>query len=91
MDKKTIYVIILIAFVVFLLSYIGTTKYRQQRRVALEDGFRQGQLYEQRNAIGQLQATGIYTISVINENNETQLVRLDLVQQRTGIDSQPEN
>jgi len=91
MDKKTTYIIILIAFVVFLLSYIGTAKYKEQQRVAFEDGFRKGQLYEQRNAIAQLQATGIYTISVINEDNETQLVRLDLVKQRTSIDDQPEN
>ena len=81
MDKKSTIIVVLCALVILLIFYIGAIKFNKMQELAFQQGLRQGQLLEQRNAISQIQASGIYTIAVINENNETQIIRLGLVQQ----------
>ena len=80
MDKKYLYIITLVAIIFFFLSYVATINYNERQRLAIENGFREGRFFEQKNALAQLQATGVYTISVIDEKNETQLVRLGIIQ-----------
>ncbi|MEK6826740.1 MAG: hypothetical protein AABX90_03860 [Nanoarchaeota archaeon] len=80
MDKKSRIILALIAVIVFLVVYILASKYNQtqlqRQQTAFEEGFRQGGLNEQRNAISQVQAVGVYTITVIDEKNKTQLIKL---------------
>ena len=81
MDKKSIVIIVLVILVLILLGYIMISKFREGQELIFQEGLRQGQLLEQRNIIAQIQASGVYVIPVINENNETINIRLGLIQQ----------
>ena len=81
MDRKNRTIIILSLALLFLIIYIGVMKYNEMQRAVFEDGLRQGQLLEQKNVVAQLQASGVYIIPIINEKNETQLLRLGLIAQ----------
>ncbi|MBU0666610.1 MAG: hypothetical protein KKC26_04560 [Nanoarchaeota archaeon] len=85
MDKKTTIIYILIAIIIFLIAFIIASKYHQiqleKQQLAFQEGIRQGQLSEQRNALTQIQTTGTYTIPIIDETNQTQLIKLGIIQQ----------
>lgn len=85
MDGKNWLIIVLIIVVVGLGSYIGFTKYQQkllaEKQIIYNQGLSDGQLIEQRNILLNLQSNGFYSISFYDENNETQTIRLGLIQQ----------
>ena len=83
MDKKSSIIILLSVLLILLIIYIGAVKFNDARELAFQQGLRQGQLLEQRNAISQIQSTGIYSIPIINEKNETQVLRLGLLQENS--------
>ena len=84
MDKKNIAILVLIVAILFLLAYIGALKYQQKQQALqqriYEEGVRFGQLLEQKNVLTQLQTNSFYTLSFFNEKNETQTIRLGIMQ-----------
>lgn len=89
MDRKSTIIIALLVIIVFLIAYIAGSKYQEvmlkRQELAFEQGFRSGQLNEQRNAISQIQNIGFYTINYLDENNETQPLRLSLVPSTSNL------
>lgn len=85
-DTKNYLIVILVLVIAALGVYIGVGKYNQKqndiRTAYYEQGLRDGQLYEQRNVILQLQGQGFYALNFIDANNETQTIRLGLIQQQ---------
>lgn len=84
-DGKNYLIVVLILIIVALGVYIGISKYNQKQaalqQAIYEKGLQDGQLYEQRNVIMQLQSQGFYSLSFLDEQNETQTIYLSLIQQ----------
>ena len=90
MDKKNIAILVLIVLIIFLIGYVGAIKLNQRQQLIYEEGVGFGQLLEQRNAISQLQNNGFYIISFLDGKNETQIIRLGVIQQRASVEQEKE-
>ncbi len=94
MDSKTWTIVILILVVAGLGSYIGVSRYQQkllaEKQLIYDQGINDGRLVEQRNVILQLQNSGFYSLSFYDENNQTQTIRLGLIQQQLQQGQQSE-
>lgn len=92
MDKRTIAIYILIIVVVFLIGYIGAIKFKQSQeereQAVYEEALRLGRLLEQQSVINQLQSTGFYSLTFVDETNQTKTIHLSILQQSPQLPGQ---
>ena len=82
-DWKLLTIIVMSLLLIITVSWIGYTYYQAKQRDFAFQNQQLGRLVEQRNILNSVQATGFYTLTVVDpENNQKSLVLAPVVPQQ---------
>lgn len=81
-DWKLVTILVLVVVIVGLGTWIAYGSFQARDQAIFNQGVQNGVLQERANVLGSVQATGFYSINVVDQDNNPQSVVLAPVQPR---------